>query len=113
MSGVFGGLNYQPLTSITSNAGAVAWNLDANPNAFLQLTENTVITLSGGVAGQVYSIEIKQHASSAKTCTFANVNRASGDSAYAVSTGLSKRDTIGVRKNNDGTYDEANFKTWG
>jgi len=62
-----------------------------------QLTENTTITISNLTAGQSITFFIKQHASSAKTVTFASVLWAGG-AAPTISAGANAVDIITVVK---------------
>lgn len=54
-------------TTITSTAGAATFDCSTGNSFFIDLTENTTLTLSNIAAGQTITALIHQHASAAKT----------------------------------------------
>lgn len=99
----------RPAAALASSAGVVTIDLSAATEVYtLTLTENVTSWAfqNAPAAGYVseVSVDIVQHASSAKTCVSpASAGRTAGGTAWSVSSTLSSRETLGLRIDSAGT----------
>lgn len=99
----------RPAAALASSAGVVTVDLSAEVEVYtLTLTENVTSWSftnqpAAGYVSEV-SVDIVQHASSAKTCASpASAGRTAGGTTWSVSSTLSSRETLGLRIDSAGT----------
>lgn len=99
----------RPAAALASSAGVVTIDCSAAVEVYtLTLTENVTSWSFTNPPAEGYvsevSVDIEQHASSAKTCASpASAGRTAGDTAWSVSSTLSSRETLGLRIDSAGT----------
>lgn len=87
--------SFTPAT-LTSSSNATAWDVSTKQNAKTTLTENTTITLSNGVAGTWYTLDIIQGASAYTVAWAAGSGSIlwPGGTAPTISTGSGAKDVV-------------------
>lgn len=90
-------------TSLPIEAGAVVWNMEANPHAVLKLTANvTSFTVSNFKAGATYELTVLQDATGSRTMNWPASIRWPGGSAAEVTTDANAEDLINFSVRDDG-----------
>ena len=84
---------YAPFVTLTSTAGAIAWNLDAAQNASYTATENSVVSAPSNIRnGGTYIFAFTQHATSAKTLGWNSIFKWAGGVVPTATTTLGATD---------------------
>lgn len=82
-------------TALAINAGAVVWNMEANPHAVLVLTANvTSFTVSNFKAGATYELTVLQDATGSRTMVWPASIRWPGGTAVEVTADANSEDLI-------------------